>query len=85
MKWEIALIVCYLLDVDQFISDVHFVAPELWEHVCTLTQSVNECKGCSAAVDEASFSGRIKRLCRAYLLSLMLFELHGPITLIILT
>lgn len=62
-----------LLDVDHFINDVWSVAPELWQHVCALTQSVNECKGRSAAVCESSFAGRIKRLCRAYLVSLVLF------------
>ena len=40
------------LNVDKFISDVEHVAPEVWEHVCLLTSSVNECKGRKAAVDE---------------------------------
>ena len=62
-----------LLDVDNFISDVCSIAPELWEHICILTQSVNECKGRSAAIDEKSFAGQIKRLRRAYLVSLILF------------
>ena len=60
-------------DVDQFVDTVCSIAPELWEHVCKLTQSVNECKGRSAAVKESTFTGRIKHLCRAYLVSLILF------------
>ena len=49
------------------------IAPGLWEHICILTQSVNERKGRSAAVDKTSLSGRIKQLRRAYLLSLIFF------------
>ena len=37
------------LDVDKF-EHVCVVAPELWEHICSLTQSVNERKGRKAAV-----------------------------------
>ena len=61
------------LSVDKFISNVQHVAPDLWEHVHLLTRSVNECKGRKAAVDEDSLSGHIKRLRRAYLLSVLLF------------
>ena len=42
-------------DVDKFVTMVQSIAPELWEHVCKLTQSVNEHKGRSA-------SGQIKHL-----------------------
>ena len=60
-------------DVDQFVEMVQSIAPDLWEHVCKLTQSVNERKGRSASVKESTFAGRIKRLCRAYLVSLIIF------------
>ena len=60
-------------DVDQFVTTVRSVAPELWEHVCKLTQSVNEHRGRTASVKESSFAGRIKRLRRVYLVSLILF------------
>ena len=36
-------------DDDQFVATVRSIAPELWKHVCKLTQSVNECKGHSAS------------------------------------
>ena len=49
------------------------IGPELWEHVCELTQSINECKGRSASVNEDSFAGHIKHLRRAYLVSLIIF------------
>ena len=49
------------------------VAPELWENICILTQSVNEGKNRGTATSEYSFHGRIKRLRRAYILSLILF------------
>ena len=62
-----------LLDVDILISDVCSIAPELWEHICILTQYVNECNGRSAAIDEKSFAGQIKWLRRAYFVSLILF------------
>ena len=60
-------------DVDQFVDTVKAIAPDLWEHVCELTQSVNERKGRSASVKEDSFVGRIKRLRRTYLVSLIIF------------
>ena len=60
-------------DVDQFVATVRSLAPELWEHVCKLTQSVNECKGRSASVKDNTFTGRIKLLRRAYLVSLIVF------------
>ena len=60
-------------DVDKFVTMVQSIAPELWEHVCKLTQSVNERKGRSASVKETSFAGHIKHLRRAYLVSLILF------------
>ena len=53
---------------------VQSIAPELWEQVCKLTQFVNERKGRSAAVKDTSFAGRIKHLCRAYLVSLIWFR-----------
>ena len=62
-------------DVDQFVDTVKAIAPDLWEHVCELTQSVNERKGHSASVKEYSFAGHIKRLRRAYLVSLILLSL----------
>ena len=60
-------------DVDQFVATVHSIAPELWEHVCKITQSVNERKGRSASVKDNTFTGRIKQLRRAYLVSLIVF------------
>ena len=57
-------------DVDQFVATV---GSNLWQHVCELTQSVNERRGHSAAVNESTFTGHIKRLRRAYLVSLILF------------
>ena len=58
-------------DVDKFVTLVQSIAPELWEHVYKLTQSVNEHKGRSASVKETSFAGHIKHLRRAYLVSLI--------------
>ena len=60
-------------DVDKFVATVHSIAPELWEHVCKLTLSVNERKGRSASVNDSTFSGRIKQLRQAYLVSLIIF------------
>ena len=60
-------------DVDKFVTMVQSIAPELWEHVCKLTQSVNERKGRCASVKETSFAGHIKHLRRTYLVSLILF------------
>ena len=60
-------------DVDGFVSTVRSVAPELWDLVTKLTQSVNERKRRSASVNETSLSGRIKHLRRASLVSLILF------------
>ena len=37
-------------DVDWFVNTVRSVAHALWEHVCILTQSVNEHRGCSATI-----------------------------------
>jgi len=65
------------LDVDRFIQHVPVVSPELWEHICSLTQSVNEQKGRKAAVSEDSLHGRIKYLRRAYLLSVILFTMNS--------
>ena len=60
-------------DVDKFVAVVHSIAPEFWEHVCKLTQSVNEHKGRSASVQNSIFIGCIKHLHRAYLVSLIIF------------
>ena len=60
-------------DVEKFVATVRSIAPELWEHVCKLTQSVNERKGRSASVNDSTFSGRIKQLHQAYLVSLIIF------------
>ena len=49
-------------DVDKFVATVRSVAPDLWELVCEITQSVNERKGRSASVNKESFAGRIKHL-----------------------
>ena len=49
------------------------IGPELWERVHKLTQSVNEHKGRSSSVKDSTFAGRIKHLCRAYLVALVLF------------
>ena len=60
-------------DVDRFVATVHSIAPELWEHVCKLTQSVNERKGRSASVNDSTFASHIKHFRRAYLVSLIIF------------
>ena len=60
-------------DVDQFVTTIRSVAPELWEHICKITESVNERKGRSASVNDSTFAGHIKRPRRAYLVSLILF------------
>ena len=60
-------------DVDGFVDSVRSVAPELWELVTKVTQSVNESRGRSASVNETSLSGRMKHVRRAYLMSLILF------------
>ena len=60
-------------DVDKFVATMHSVAPDLWELVCEITQSVNERKGRSASVNKESFAGRIKHLRRAYIVSLIIF------------
>ena len=68
-------------DVDKFVASICSIAPELWEHVCKLTQSVNERKGRSAYVNDSTFSGRIKYLHQAYLVSLIIFtnsECNSP-------
>ena len=69
-------------DVDQFVGTVQSIAPDLWDHVCKLTQSVNERKGRSASVKDGTFSGHIKHLRRAYLVSLIIFitnnECYSP-------
>ena len=60
-------------DVDQFVDTVQFIAPDLWEHVCELTQSVNERKERSATMKDSTFAGFIKHLRRAYLVSLIVY------------
>ena len=71
-----------ILDLDAYINEVCSVAPELWDLVCTLTMTVNERKGRKGAIAEDTFAGRIKRLRRAYILSLLLFvtnsECYSP-------
>ena len=62
-----------LLDLDQFIATVHKLAPELWDHVCTVTQSINERKGRRAASAEYTLFAKLKRVRRAYLLAVALF------------
>ena len=64
-----------LMWTDLYMSRV--VSPELWEHICSLTQSVNEQKGGNTAVSEDSLHGRIKYLRRAYLLSVILFTTNS--------
>ena len=49
-------------DVDKFVASVRSIAPELWEHVCRLTQSINERKGRRASVKDSTLAGRIKHL-----------------------
>ena len=61
------------VDVDKFIKTASSAAPELWQHICTLTQSVSERKGRTVATADHRFAGFIKRVCRAYLLSVILF------------
>ena len=56
-------------DVDRFVATVHSIAPDLWELVCNITQSVNECKERCASVKEDSFAGCIKHLRRAFIVS----------------
>ncbi len=63
----------HVLDVDTYVEYIQASSPEVWEHVCKLTQSVNEGKGRKAAVSEHSQSGRIKLIRRAYLVSVLLF------------
>ena len=60
-------------DVNYFSASVCSIAPELWEHVCRLTQSINERKGRSASVKDSTLAGRIKHIHRAYLVSLVIF------------
>ena len=43
-------------DVEKSVATVRSIAPELWEHVCKLTQSVNERKGRSAVRSTLSLS-----------------------------
>ena len=62
-----------VLDLDAYINEVCSVAPELWDLVCNLTMTVNERKGRKAATAEDTFAGKIKRLRRAYILSVLLF------------
>ena len=38
-----------VLDVDSFIGDFQTIAPDVWNHITILTQSVNERKGSRAA------------------------------------
>ena len=65
-------------DVETFDAVVHSIAPELWEHVYKLTQSVNECKGCSASVQDSTFTGRIKHISWAYLVFITNSECNSP-------
>ena len=60
-------------DVDKFVTTVRSIAPELWEHVCKLTQSINERKGRSTSVKDSTFTSHIKHLRRTYLVSLIIF------------
>ena len=62
-----------VLDVDSFIDDVCSIAPDLWEHIRILSQSVNECKGRKTATSKNSYASCLKRVRRAYLLSVVLF------------
>ena len=62
-----------VLDLDAYINEVCLVAPELWELVCNLTMTVNKRKGKKAATAKDTFTRRIKHLCRAYILSVILF------------
>ena len=60
----------FAFDVDQFVDTIRSIAPELWDHVCTFIQSLNECKGCCVSTKDSTFAGRIKYLRRAYLVPL---------------
>ena len=60
-------------DVDQFVDTVQSIATALWEHVCKRTQSVNERRGRNGSINNSIFAGRVKRLRRAYLVSLIIF------------
>ena len=60
-------------DVEKYVDTLKSIAPEMWEHVCNLTMSVNERKGRSASVKGSALTGSIKTLRRAYLVSLILF------------
>ncbi len=68
------------LDLSIYINWVTSAAPELWEHICLLTQSVNERRGRRAAVEETTLHGTIKRIRSAYLLSMMLFSVNSECT-----
>ena len=74
-------------DVEMFVATVCSVAPDLWELVCEITQSVNEHKGRSASVNKDSFAGRIKHLRRAYIVFLMFVtnsECNSPFNTVLL-
>ena len=58
---------------NSFIEEVCTVAPDLWDHIKILTQSVNERKGRRVATLEDTYASRLKHLHRAYLLSVVLF------------
>lgn len=70
------------MDLDAYINEVCSVAPELWDLEYNLTMSINERKGRKAAKSEDTFAGRIKHLCRAYIVSALLFvtnsECYSP-------
>ncbi len=68
---------CVNLDVEAFITTISKFAPGLWEHICMLTQSVNERKGRKASTTTTSYATRIKRLRRAYLAAVMLFTTNS--------
>ena len=61
----------FAFDVDQFVDTVRSIAPDPWDHVRKLTQSLNERKGCCASTKESTFAGHIKHLHRTYLVSLI--------------
>ena len=74
-------------DVEKYVDTLKSIAPEMWEHVCNLTMSVNKRKGRSASVKESALTGSIKTLRRAYLVSLILFvtnsECNSPFHIVL--
>ena len=68
------------LNVAEYVDQIVAGALQLWEHVCVLTQTVNERKGRKAALNETTLHSKIKRVRRAYLVSMLLFCANSECT-----